>query len=98
MHKTNEQSAKYLNWNTERESCQMFGNILVLVVFASIYNKLVLNHIKQARWNYYKVSQITFAVFDFNKCLTIKKLSHVSSCSFGKYFPRFSYFGIISLD
>ena len=26
-YKTNEQSAKYLNWNMEIESCRMFGNI-----------------------------------------------------------------------
>ena len=45
------------------------------------------------------VSKITLATFDFNKHLTIKYLSHVTSSNIGKknFFPFFLYFAIISL-
>ena len=42
------------------------------------------------------VSKITLATFDFTMHLTIKLLSHIASCSIGKYFPLFSYFVVIS--
>ena len=43
------------------------------------------------------VSKGTLAIFDFNKHVTIKSVSHVASCNIGKYFPHFSYFSIVLL-
>ena len=35
------------------------------------------------------------SIFNFNKHLAIKQLSHVASSNIAKYFPRFSYLVII---
>ena len=86
MYKTNEQSRLQ---NIRIEICKQNYNQVRLVL-------AVIADTKQARCNQ-QVSKISLATFDFNKYLTIRQLSHVTSYNIGKNVPRFSYFAIISL-